>query len=457
MITLTHWIFLAFVLIIVFTLIWRKPPVLAAAIGLFAVGIVHSKEPIGAIQISFRALSLAAENLLSIILLIGVVVGLTQLLKDTGADQVIVGPLLHLKRINSVYWLVGISMWGLTSLIWPTPAISLLGAVIVPALKKAGVNPLGLALSLTLFGEGIGLSGDYIIQGAPNLLSKATGIPVAVLLNASIPVVLISGLFAVTTGSILIKTRLPFSKEALPFRKKEAVQSSKGLNKLENMHNSKIMALIVILSYGLMLSFMLFLKIRGDGASALIGGCTFMILCIGVIIKDQRKAFVSFVEYLKQGFRFSIGAFVPIVIMSSFFFLGTKSGYQQILHVDGLGFFNDFAYSLSKIIPLSKWTVGGFIIMMAVLGAMDGSGFSSLPLVGGISIALSQAAHLSPIPFAVLGQIAGIWTGAALIPWGFSYVTATVTEVDSNDLFRLTLPCYIVAIGTAFLFTMFRI
>lgn len=95
--------------------------------------------------------------------------------------------------------------------------------------------------------------------------------------------------------------------------------------------------------------------------------------------------------------------------------------------------------------------------MMAILGAMDGSGFSSLPLIGGISIALSQAAHLSPIPFAVLGQVVGIWTGAALIPWGFSAVTAAVTEVDSNNLFRLTLPCYIVAIGTAFLFTMLRI
>lgn len=457
MITLTHWIFLAFVLIIVFTLVWKKPPVLAAAIGLFAVGLVHSKEPIGAIQISFRALSLAAENLLSIIILIGVVVGLTQLLKDSGADQVIVSPLLRLKRINSVYWLVGITMWGLTSLIWPTPAISLLGAVIVPALKKVGVNPIGLALSLTLFGEGIGLSGDYIIQGAPNLLSKATGIPVAILLKASIPVVLISGLFAITTGSILIKIRLPLPVDALPPREKETIPAAKGLNKFKGMHNSKIIALIVILSYGLMLFFMLFLKIRGDAASALIGGCTFLILCIGVIIQDQRKAFVSFVEYLKQGFRFSMGAFVPIVIMSSFFFLGTKSGYQQILNADGLGFFNDFAYSLSEIIPLSKWAVGGFIIMMAVLGAMDGSGFSSLPLVGGISIALSQAAHLSPIPFAVLGQIAGIWTGAALIPWGFSSVTATITEVDSKDLFRLTFPCYIVAIGTAFLFTMFRI
>lgn len=454
MLTMAHWIFLAFVFFIVITLVWRKPPVLAAAIGLFAVGFAHAREPIGAIQISFRALSLATSNLLSIILLIGIVIGLTQLLKDTGADQVIVGPLLRLKRISSAYWLIGITMWGLTSLIWPTPAISLLGAVIVPALKKVGVNPVGLALSLTLFGEGMGLSGDYIIQGAPTLLSKTTGIPVTILLNASIPVVFMSGLFAVITGSILIKRRLPLSESTSEFKQKAGNQ---GLNEFERKRNSKPIALIVVATYGLTLFFMLFFKIRGDAASALIGGCTFLILCIGTIIKDQRKAFTSFVDYLKNGFRFSMGVFVPIVIMSSFFFLGTKSGFQQIFQTDGVGYFSDFAYSLSEIIPLSKWTVGGLILIMAILGAMDGSGFSSIPLVGGISIALSQVAHLSPIPFAVLGQVAGIWTGAALIPWGFSAVTSAITEVNSNDLFRLTFPCYIVAIVSAFFFTMFRI
>lgn len=457
MITIAHWIFLAFVFLIVITLVWRKPPILAAAIGLFAVGLSHAKEPIGAIQISFRALSLATGNLLSVILLIGIIVGLTQLLKDSGADQVIVGPLLHLKRISSAYWLVGITMWGLTSLIWPTPAISLLGAVIVPALKKMGVNSLGLALSLTLFGEGIGLSGDYIIQGAPNLLSKTTGIPVTILLNASIPVVFISGLFAVITGSMLIKLRLHLSENTSASVQETGNKVLNSINEFVSLRNSKLIALIVIVSYGLTLFFMVYFKIRGDAASALIGGCTFLILCIGVIIKDQQKAFTSFVDYLKYGFRFSMGVFVPIVIMSSFFFLGTKSGFQQIFHADGLGYFSDFAYYLSEIIPLSKWTVGGLILIMAILGAMDGSGFSSIPLVGGISIALSQAAHLSPIPFAVLGQVAGIWTGAALIPWGFTAVTSAITEVNSNNLFRLTLPCYIVAIVSAFFLTMFRI
>lgn len=450
-ITLAHWVFLVFVFFIILTLVWKKPPVLAAAIGLFAVGFAYSGKPLESIQISFRALSMATSNLLSVILLIGIVVGLTHLLKDTGADLRLVRPLLRVKQLRTAYWLIGITMWGLTLLVWPTPAISLLGAVVVPALKKIGINPLGLALSLTLFGEGMGLSGDFIIQGAPSLLSKATGIPVSVLLGASLPVVLGSGIFAALTGNFLLKFKLG-PENALSY-----AQPNPSDTTIMESRQSKIIALIVISCYGLTVFFMLFLKIRGDAASALIGGTTFLILCIGVLIKDRRKAFTSFVDYLKEGLRFSMEVFVPIVIMSGFFFLGTKAGFQYILHKEGLGFFSDFAYLLSGIIPLTQWTVGGLIVLTAILGSMDGSGFSSLPLVGGISIALSQAAHLPPVPFAVLGQIIGIWTGAALIPWGFSSVTAAITEVDSKRLFRLTFPCYLVAISTAFFWTMFRI
>lgn len=473
-ITLAHWVFLIFVLFIILTLFWKKPPVLSAAIGLFVVGFAYSGNPLESIQISFRALSLATTNLLSVILLIGIVVALTHLLKDTGADQRIVQPLLRVNRLSTAYWLIGIAMWVLTLMIWPTPAISLLGAVVVPALRKVGLNPLGLALSLTLFGEGMGLSGDFIIQGAPSLLSKSTGIPVPVLINESLPVVFSSGLLAVITGSFLIKFKLKDDSvtsavkdnKLEPPKVLKRVRSRYSPNILNSLNTTKeevalqksrILALIVIFCYGLTVFFMLFFKIRGDAASALVGGTTFLILCIGVFIQERRKAFTSFVGYLKEGLRFSIGVFVPIVVMSSFFFLGTKTGFQQIFMKEGQGFFSDFAYLLSEFIPLNSWTVAGIIVLVAILGSMDGSGFSSIPLVGGIAIALSQVSDLPAVPFAVLGQIVGIWTGAALIPWGFSSVTSAITEVDPRALFRLTLPCYLVAIITAFFWTILRI
>lgn len=453
-ITLAHWIFLLFILLIILTLIWKKPPVLAAAIGLFCVGAAYSGNPLKSIQISFQALNLAMTNLISVILLIGLVVALTHFLKDTGADQRIVQPLLRMNRLVMAYWLIGIAMWVLTLMIWPTPAITLLGAVVVPALSKIGINPLGIALSLTLFGEGMGLSGDFIIQGAPSLMSKSTGIPVPILIRESLPIVLISGLLAALVGSFLIK----FKFKPTPLRSSANVLASINVMKENiNTKRSGTLAFIVILGYGLTAFFMLLFKIQGDAASALIGGTTFLILCIGVFLQEQRKAFSCFVGYLKEGLRFSIEVFIPIVVMSSFFFLGTKTGFQQVFHNDGSGFFSDFAYRLAELIPLNSWTVGGIVMLVAIVGSMDGSGFSSLPLVGGIAIALSQAAQLPAAPFAVLGQIVGIWTGATLIPWGFVSVTSAVTKVESGALFRLTVPCYLAAIITAFFGTMLRI
>lgn len=336
-ITLAHWVFLIFVVFIILTLFWKNPPVLSAAIGLFVVGFAYSRNPLESIQISFRALSLATTNLLSVILLIGIVVALTRLLKDTGADQRIVQPLLRLNRLSTAYWLIGIAMWILTLMIWPTPAITLLGAVVVPALKKVGLNPLGLALSLTLFGEGLGLSGDFIIQGAPSLLSKSTGIPVPVLINESLLIVLSSGLLAVLTGSLLLKFKLKDDSSPCTLKDKNLEPTKvlvkarirhspniiKGLNRVTeeiDLKKSRILGLIAIFCYGLTVLFMFFFKIRGDAASALVGGTTLLILCIGVFIQERRKAFTSFVGYLKDGLRFSIGIFVPIVVMSSFFF-----------------------------------------------------------------------------------------------------------------------------------------
>lgn len=96
-------------------------------------------------------------------------------------------------------------MWGFTLHIWPTPAISLLGAVVIPALARVGVNPIGMAVSLTIFGKGLGFAGDFVIQGAPSLLSKAAGIPVYTILTASFPVVLLSGFLAAGTGGFTLK------------------------------------------------------------------------------------------------------------------------------------------------------------------------------------------------------------------------------------------------------------
>lgn len=61
---------------------------------------------------------------------------------------------------------------------WPSPAVALIGAVLLPAALRVGLPALGAAMAMNLFGHGIALSGDYIIQGAPKLTADAAGLPV---------------------------------------------------------------------------------------------------------------------------------------------------------------------------------------------------------------------------------------------------------------------------------------
>ncbi|AFM00862.1 hypothetical protein Desde_2532 [Desulfitobacterium dehalogenans ATCC 51507] len=464
MLTLAHWVFILFILLIIATLIFRKPPVLPAAVGLFGVGLAESRNGIEAVQISFRALILATSNLLGVIVLIGLVVTLTQLLQKTKADQILVRPLLRIKSMSLAYWAVGIAMWLLTLLIWPTPALTLLGAVVIPILGRIGIHPIVLAVSLAVFGKGMGLSGDFIIQGAPSLVSKATGIPIGVLLSASFPVVILSGICGAGFGYITLKLFLKTEPGSAENQKPEGISE----NLLEKRKNGKterqarfergpLLAGIMALGYLGTVIVILIFKIHGDEASGLIGGVTLLILCICTILTEGRDAFSQFIIYVKDGLRYAMGVFTPIIIMSGFFFLGTAAGSEQVFLREGPGFFYDYTILLAEWIPLTKWTVVGLIVFIAILASLDGSGFSSLPLVGGIAIALSQVSQIPAVPLAVLGQVVGIWTGAALIPWGFVAVTSAVAGVEVQRLMKYTVPAYLAAILCALGWTLLQL
>ena len=51
---------------------------------------------------------------------------------------------------------------------------------------------------MNLFGHGIALSGDFVIQGAPKLTADAADLPVSSVVSASVPLVIVMGV--VTTS-----------------------------------------------------------------------------------------------------------------------------------------------------------------------------------------------------------------------------------------------------------------
>lgn len=452
--TLAHWVFLGFIAAIIASLIARKQPILPGVLGILAVGLAETLNLPGALEIMFRALLLSMQNLLTIILLIGMVVALTKLLQDSGADVILTRPLQNLRGPVISYWVLGISMWVMTLLLWPTPAVTLLGAVLVPTLRQSGLNLMALAMSLSIFGEGLGLSGDFVIQGAPSLLSKATGLPLARVLEALWPLVLISGLAAVVVGDW--RQRRLYKLQGTPSVSQQGLRNNGSTHKKTDP-KARIIGYLVLGGYAVTIAILIAGKIKGDGASAITGGVTLIILILSTLMKDRGKAFSTFVEYVRHGLRFSISTFTPIIIMAGFFFMGTATGTFAVFNRQEPGFFSDYATTLAQVFPFNKWLAGMFVMLTAMLGSMDGSGFSGLPLTGGIAVAFSHAAGLPLAPLAVLGQITAVWTGAVLIPWGFAAVTAAVAGVEAQKLVKYNLPSYFTALAVAYFWTMMRL
>src|SRR5690606_35142623 len=91
---------------------------------------------------------------------------------------------------------------------------ALLGAVLLPVAIRAGLPALGVAMAMNLFGHGIALSSDFIIQGAPKLTADAAGLPVGDVISASIPLVITVGV--VPTAEAFWRLERALQRDTIP-------------------------------------------------------------------------------------------------------------------------------------------------------------------------------------------------------------------------------------------------
>lgn len=56
---------------------------------------------------------------------------------------------------------------------------------------KVGLPPIGAAMAISMFGYGVALTTDFVIQGAPSIAAKAAGIEVADVMFESLPMVIV--------------------------------------------------------------------------------------------------------------------------------------------------------------------------------------------------------------------------------------------------------------------------
>ncbi|EPZ54029.1 putative membrane protein [[Clostridium] sordellii ATCC 9714] len=89
-----------------------------------------------------------------------------------------------IKNETTAFFTVGIFMMILSWFFWPSPAVALVGAIFLPIAIKSGLPAIGVAVSLNLFGHGLALSTDFIIQGAPSITSGAAGVEVSSVISS---------------------------------------------------------------------------------------------------------------------------------------------------------------------------------------------------------------------------------------------------------------------------------
>ena len=168
--TAAHWVYLVGILAVLVTMTLRKETPLVCIVSAFVLALVTTGNLIGAVQAVFNAVQVAFAELLGIVLIISIIVAMAKMLEETGiADQMFSPFRAMLKGPSIAFWVMGVVIMICAWFLWPSPAIALVGALLLPAALKVGLPPIGAAMAISMFGYGVALTTDFVIQGAPSI------------------------------------------------------------------------------------------------------------------------------------------------------------------------------------------------------------------------------------------------------------------------------------------------
>ena len=440
--TALHWIYVAFVVLIIAFMVRRLDTTVISILGIFVIALVATGDLASSISGVFNSFVYAITELLSTILIISIIVAMSRVLMKTGINEVMIAPFTKIiKNATLGFWTVGILMMIISGFFWPSPAVALLGAVLLPVAIRAGLPALGVAMAMNLFGHGIALSGDFIIQGAPKLTADAAGIPVGDVVTASIPLVITMGVVTTVVAFYLLKRDM--KKDKIPL----VGTYDNGLDKEEiadllTMGQKKFFALLIPIAFLLNVVAMSLFNLQGGDATALVGGTSVFILLLLCIITYKKKGLEQSTNYFIKGFQFGFRVFGPVIPIAAFFYLG-DAGFLKIIgdHLPAAshGIVNDLGVALAALVPLTSEIAAVTLTGVGSITGLDGSGFSGISLVGSVGSLFGTAIGEGTATLTALGQIAAIWVGGGtLIPWAIIPVAA-ICNVSPFELARRNL------------------
>ncbi|WP_040210379.1 membrane protein [Clostridium polynesiense] len=458
--TSLHYVYLVFIILIIAFMVMKKDTSLVSLIGVFVLGLLGTASLSKSLMGVFNGLIYATKELMPTIFIISVITAMSKVLMASGINEAMISPFKRfIKNYDMAYWIIGIVMMIISWFFWPSPAVALIGAIFLPIGKKAGLPAIGVAIAMNLFGHGIALSTDYIIQAAPKLTADAAGIPVGDVMKASIPLTIVMALVTTISAYIILKKEIKSGiyKEELQYAKEELSEE----NELEvrfSLRTKKLLALMMLIFFGADIVIMYKAKLQGGDATALIGGTALVILSIIGALAYKKGVFEKVTVHLVEGLQFGFKIFGVVIPIAAFFYLGDSAIldiFGKVLPEASKGIVNDLGLTLASVVPVNSAISSITLTTVGAITGLDGSGFSGIPLVGSVARLFSTGLGSGTATLTALGQISGIWIGGGtLIPWAV-IPAAAMCGVDPFELTRKNLKPVVIGLAATTIAAMF--
>ncbi|MCI1945390.1 hypothetical protein [Clostridium luticellarii] len=461
LLTNLHYIYIISILAIIIAMALKRDISLICIIGIFILGIFATNSIFKSIMGIFNSFVYATKELMPTIFIISIITAMSNVLVVVGINKELVSPFKKIiKSYWACYWIIGIIMMALSWFFWPSPAVALIGALFLPIAKKVGLPPIGAAVAMNLFGHGIALSSDFIIQAAPKLTADAAGIKVSSVVSASIPLTIIMGAVTTITAFYMLRRDMKNGNIDRNFQKEELAAEEEKTTIIIPIFLRKLLTILTIVIFLSDIVIMYIYKLQGGDATALIGGTAIFILSLISIIAYGKRCLEKITTHIVDGLIFGFKIFGIVIPIAAFFYLGDSAFteiFGKVLPASSHGIVNDLGVAFSNIAPANPLLASGTLTAVGAITGLDGSGFSGIPLVGSIAKLFSTALGGGVSTLTAMGQIAGIWVGGGtIIPWAVIPVAA-ICKVNPFELAKRNLIPVIIGLLVTTVFAAFLI
>ena len=399
-----HYIYILFMVAALVTMIMKKESVVPCILGIFTLGLYYNRSLVGALGSVFTALGVALNELGSVIIIIGIMVALSKALEESKSIDFMVGPISKIvKNPTGAFFISGIFMLLMSWFFWPSPATALVGAIFLPIAIKAGLPAIGLAMAINLFGHGMALSTDFIIQGAPSITSGSAGIGVNEIISEGMILYIVMSV--VTIGVAFYMLRKDLKSGEL----KNEIVKTNDVEVKDVSLRAKISIGLVIIAFIADIIAMYKFNLKGGDATGLLGATALGLIIIINFMNNPKTTLDKVTNQLVEGFVFGIKIFAVIIPIAAFFYMGDMSlvtVFGDVLTEGSQGILGDIGLALSQAVPFNKVAAACIETIVGGITGLDGSSFSGMSLAGSTASVFGVAINAKVGTLAALGQIA---------------------------------------------------